>query len=114
MDAHIQAQADGTFAVEAGRSDSITDPRMNSQDRGKYVHAVVDGRNVKSGEEMSIPIPRRDEDVRALLDALEEDKETVENTDIGELEAEIDEAVYEMFELTEEEREVIEDYLEVF
>jgi hypothetical protein len=114
VDAHIQAQADGTFAVEAGRSDSITDPRMNNQDRAKYVHAAVDGRNVKSGEEVSISIPRRDEDVRALLDALEEDKETVENTDIGELEAEIDQAVYEVFELTEEEREVIEDYLEVF
>jgi hypothetical protein len=114
VDAHIQAQADGMFAVEAGRSDSITDPRMNSQDRAKYVHAAVDGRNVKSGEDMSIPIPRRDEDVRALLDALEEDRATVENTDIGELEAEIDQAVYEMFELTEGEREVIEDYLEVF
>jgi hypothetical protein len=75
---------------------------------------MVDGRNVKSGEEMSIPISRRDEDVRALLDVLEEDKETVENTDIGELEAEIDQAVYEMFELTVKEREVIEDYLEVF
>jgi hypothetical protein len=114
VDAHIQAQADGMFAVGAGRSDSIKDPRMDSQDRAKYVHAAVDGRNVKSGEEMSIPIPRRDEDVRALLDALEEDRETVESTDIAELEAEIDQAVYEMFELTEEEREVIEDYLEVF
>jgi len=114
VDAHIQAQADGTFAVEAGRSDSITDPRMDSEDRAKYVHAAVDGRNTKSGEEMSIPIPRRDEDVRALLDALERDKETVEDTDISGLEAEIDEAVYEMFELTEEERGVIEDYLDVF
>ena len=43
-----------------------------------------------------------------------QDKETVENTDIGEVEAEIDQAIYEMFELTEEERDVIEDYFEVF
>jgi len=114
VDAHIQAQGDGTFAVEAGRSDSITDPRMGSEDRAKYVHAAVDGRNAKSGEEMSLPIPRRDEDVRALLDALERDKETVENTDISELEAEIDQAVYEMFGLTGGERDVIEDYLDVF
>jgi len=114
VDSHIQAQADGTFAVEAGRSDSITDPRIGNEDRAKYVHAAVDGRNVKSEEEISIPIPRRDEDVRALLDALERDKETVENTDISELEAEIDQAVYEMFDLTGEEREVVEDYLEVF
>lgn len=35
-------------------------------------------------------------------------------TSIEELEAEIDEAVYDLFELTEEERRVIEEYLEVF
>jgi hypothetical protein len=39
---------------------------------------------------------------------------TVESTDIEELEDEIDEAVYELFDLDEEEQEVIEDYLEVF
>lgn len=114
VNAHIQAQANETFAVEAGRSDSITDPRMNSEDRAKYVHTAVDGRNVKSGEEISIPIPRQDEGVRSLLDALEQDKETVDETDIEGLEAEIDEAVYDLFNLTDEEREVIEDYLEVF
>lgn len=35
-------------------------------------------------------------------------------TDVEELEAEIDEAVYDLFELTEEERDVVEEYLEVF
>jgi DNA-directed RNA polymerase sigma subunit (sigma70/sigma32) len=63
---------------------------------------------------VSIPIPRRDEDVRALLGELEDNQATVEETDIKELEAEIDEVVYDLFELTDEEREVIEDYLEVF
>lgn len=46
--------------------------------------------------------------------ALEADQGTVAETDIEELEADIDAAVYDLFELTEEERKVIEEYLEVF
>lgn len=52
--------------------------------------------------------------VEELLDALEADRERVESTDIAELEAQIDEAVYELFDLDDEEREIIEEYLEIF
>jgi hypothetical protein len=45
------------------------------------------------------------------LDALEADRERVESTDIAALEAQIDEAVYELFDLDDEERAVIEEYL---
>jgi type I restriction-modification system DNA methylase subunit len=114
VNASIEEQDDGGFAVEAGRSDSIRDPRMESAERAQYVHAAVDGRNVKSGKRVSIPIPRRDEDVQELLAQLEGDRETVEETDIEALEAEIDDIVYDLFDLTDEERDVIEDYLEVF
>ncbi|MFB6186756.1 MAG: hypothetical protein ABEI86_07820, partial [Halobacteriaceae archaeon] len=62
----------------------------------------------------SIPIPRREEDVQALLDSVEEDKQRVDETNINELESSIDGAVYDLFDLTEEEVSVIEDYLETF
>ena len=120
VNADIQQNMDGEFVVQAGRTDEINDPAMYSDERAKrklraeYVHAAVDGRNAKRGEEMTIPIPRRDEDVAMLLDELESDQQTVEETSIKALEAEIDEAVYDLFELTEDERAVIEDYLEVF
>lgn len=39
---------------------------------------------------------------------------TVEDTSIPELEAEIDRIVYDLFDLTDDEREVIEEYLDVF
>jgi hypothetical protein len=52
--------------------------------------------------------------VRALSDDLEADRRSVEETDIEALEAEIDAIVYDLFELTEEEQQVIEDFLEVF
>lgn len=120
VNADIQELTDGRFAVTAGRSDEITDPLIDQGDReeqklrAKYVYEAVDGKKVKSGEQTSIPIPQREEGVTALLADLETDKETVEETNINELEAEIDDVVYDLFNLTEDEQEVIEDYLEVF
>jgi predicted DNA binding protein len=120
VNAEVQGDVDGDFTVQAGRSDTITDPAMYSDDRemqkrrAEYVHAAVDGRNVKSGEETTIPIPRSDDGVVELMDRLEADRKEVEQTDIEALEAEIDRAIYDLFELTEDEREVVEDYLDVF
>ena len=45
---------------------------------------------------------------------MDDDRATVAETRIEELEAEIDEAVYDLFELSDEEREVVEAYLNVF
>jgi len=120
VNAEVQEDVEGSFTVQAGRSDTINDPAMYSDDRearkrrAEYVHAAVDGRNVKSGEEMTIPVPRSDDGVVELLDRLEADREEVRQTNIEDLEAEIDDAVYDLFELNENEREVVEDYLEVF
>ncbi|MCF2208108.1 N-6 DNA methylase [Halobacterium salinarum] len=120
VDADVQGDVDGNFTVQAGRSDTISDAAMYSDDRemrkrrAEYVHAAVDGRNVKSGEEMTIPIPRSDDGVVELLGRLEADREEVRQTDIDALEAEIDDAVYDLFDLTDEERAVIERYLDVF
>ena len=120
VNADIQGDVDGDFTVQAGRSDEINDPAMYSDDRdarkrrAEYVHAAVDGRSVKSGEETTIPIPRSDDGVVELLERLEADHAEVKETEIAELEAEIDDAVYDLFDLSAEERAVVEDYLEVF
>jgi hypothetical protein len=120
VSADVQGDIESGFTVQAGRSDTINDPAMYSDDRearkrrAEYVHAAVDGRNVKSGEETTIPIPRSNDGVEELLSQLDDDREEVEETNIEELEADIDEAVYDLFDLSEDEREVVEDYLEVF
>jgi hypothetical protein len=87
---------------------------MESEQRARYVHSSVEGRTVTKGEEVSIPIPRRDPDVAALLEELAADRQTVAETDIEALESEIDAIVYDLFEQPEEERQVLEDFLEVF
>ena len=120
VDATIAETDDGEFTVRAGRSDTITDPALYADDRAarkrraEYVHAAVDGRNVTSGAETTVPIPRSDSGVGELLDRLNADREAVARTDIAALEAEIDAAVYDLFALTDEERAVVEEYLDVF
>lgn len=120
VDATVQEEVDGDVAVRAGRSDTISDPAMYSEDRearrtrAEYVRVAVDGRNVKSGEETTVPIPRNDGGVAALLGHREDDLEAVERTDVEALEAEIDAAVYDLFDLSDGEREVVEAYLDVF
>jgi len=114
VNASIEDTGDGGWAVTAGNTDEITDARMESETRAQYVHAAVDGMNAKSGEEITIPIPRSDTGVESLLQDLVADQKQVESTNIDELEAEIDEAVYDLFNLSEGERAVVEDYIEDF
>ncbi|MBB6090857.1 hypothetical protein HNR49_002243 [Halobacterium salinarum] len=120
VSASVEETGDGRFVVAAGNTDEITDPLLDSGSReenklrAEYVCAAVNGRNMKSGEEMSIQIPVAQNGVKELLKRLENDEQTVASKDISELEAEIDEAVYELFELSEDEKQVVEDFHEVF
>jgi hypothetical protein len=120
VSAEVQVDVDDEFTVQAGRTDTISHPAMYSDDRearkkrAEYVCEAVNGRNAKSGEEMTIPIPKADDGVERLLDRLKSDRQEVEEADIDELEAEIDEAVYDLFDLTSDEREIVEEYLSVF
>ncbi len=120
VNAEVQGDVDGNFTVQAGRSDIINDPAMYADDResrkrrAEYVHAAVDGRNVKSGETTTIPIPRSDSGVETLLEALRSDEATVTETNLEELEEKVNEMIYRMFGITAEEQDVIEEYLETF
>jgi hypothetical protein len=120
VEAEIQGGVDGEFTVQAGRSDVITDPAMYSNDRdqrkrrAKYVREAVNGRKVRSGETTTIPIPRDDEGVDELLGALRSDEVTISETDPAELENEINDIIYDLFDLTPKQQDVIETYLETF
>jgi hypothetical protein len=120
VNASVDETDDGRFVVTAGNTDEITDPLLDSGDReenelrAEYVQTAVDGRNMKKGEEMTIPMPVSIEGVESMVNRLENDRMAVAETDMEELEGEIDEAVYDLFELTDAERQVVENYLKVF
>ena len=91
--------------------------RKPSDDEYQFALGRSDGRTRKGGfsarpAQLLPPLDgrrRREE----LLDRLDADREAVERTDIQALEAEIDRAVYDLFELTDGERGVAEEYLDV-
>lgn len=120
VDADIQSDVDGEFTVQAGRSDVITDPALYAADREErerratYVREAVNGRNVKNGETTTIPIPHGAKGVEMLLKSLRSDEATVAETDPDELEGMVNEVVYDLFSITSEEQDVIEEYLETF
>ncbi|WP_135820790.1 Eco57I restriction-modification methylase domain-containing protein [Halostella litorea] len=120
VDAAVEETDDGRFAVTAGRTDEITAPLLDRGDRderrlrARYVRAAVDGRDVSEGETRTIPIPETRDDVERLLDALAADRRAVKETSVDALEAEIDRLVYDAFDLSEEDRAVVERYLDVF
>jgi len=120
VNAEVQTTEDDEFTVQAGRSDEIRDPAMYASDpderkrRATYVRDAVNGRNVKSGEETTIPIPRSDEGVERLLESLRSDETTVTEGNLDGLEELLNDVVYEMFGITSEEQDVIEKYLEEF
>lgn len=114
VEANIQQLSDGKFAVEAGRTDSIRHPVMDSEVKARYVHEAVNGMDVKKGGETTITIPRTDSGCEELLEALESDREKAAEVSVEELEEQIDEAVYELYGLDEDDIEVIERFLERF
>lgn len=120
VDADVESLEDDRFAVTAGNSDEITDPIMDRGDReermlrAEYIKEAVNGRNMKKGEKQTIPIPQSEEGVRQLMDDLESDKESIETTSVEDIQADIDQTVYDLFDLTDDDQEVIENYLEVF
>jgi len=68
----------------------------------------------EKGKSKIILIPRSDDDVVEILERLGADRTEIEETDIAELGPEIDDAVYDLFDLSAEERAVVEEYLGVF
>jgi len=120
VSAEVQENVDGEFTVQAGRSDEIKDAAMHTTDRDErkrraiYVREAVNGRNVKSGEKTTVPIPRKNRGVKQLLDTLKSDEDIVAETDLQALETTINDMVYEMFGITSDEQDVIEKYLEEF
>ncbi|ELZ40626.1 type i restriction-modification system methyltransferase subunit [Halorubrum saccharovorum DSM 1137] len=120
VESQVEEIENGRYAVTAGRTDEITSALIDKGDenesklRAEYVQSVVNNRHFESGETISIPVPSDGDGVRQLLDALKSDRDTANKKDIPELESELDNEVYRLFEVSEETKDVIESYLEVF
>lgn len=87
---------------------------VDSKLKADYVVAALNGKRAKKDEKLQLLVPKSDTVIEAILKELEEDKATVTSPSVTELEAEINELVYELYGLTEEDIKVIEDFLRRF
>ena len=102
------------ITIDAGRTDSIKSPLINNNMRATYVKESVNGMNVDSGESVSIPIPVSDAEIENALSELDNDEIAYDKEEISNLEDKIDEAVYSLLELDQEEQQTVMDCLDLF
>ena len=114
MEPSIQTTQDGMFEVEVGKrkTDSIL---LDTKEKARFVKKALEGDSASKGDEIEILVPRSNSDVKEILQEYEDDKEKLEEMpSVEELEEDINELVYDLYDLDEEEIEVIEDFLEKF
>ena len=87
---------------------------VESKVKADYVSAALKGKRAKKDEKKQILIPKSDAIVEEILKKLEEDKARIKSPSVAELEEEINELVYELYGLNEEDVKVIEDFLRRF
>ncbi|RKX92531.1 MAG: hypothetical protein DRP84_09855 [Spirochaetes bacterium] len=100
--------------IVLGKKDSIEDIRINSKIKREYVLESLKGKKFSKDQEIKILLPRSDKDMETILKQHKEDKKRLEKIPISELEDEINDLVYELYGLDEEDRKVIEEFLERF
>ena len=120
VDADITHLDDGRLAITAGRTDKITSPLIDSGNkyeklvRAMYIYESVNGKRVKSGDMQTIPIPTRQKDLSKIFGELHSDYSELHSSSIAQLESEIDDLMYEGFNLSDREQTIVEEYIEVF
>ncbi|MCD6331427.1 MAG: hypothetical protein J7L80_04430, partial [Thermoplasmata archaeon] len=85
-----------------------------TKERAEYVAIALKGKKAKKGEKVKILIPKDEENVKEMLEEYRQDKKKLEEMPIAKLEEEINELVYELYGLNEEDKKVIEDFLKKF
>jgi len=87
---------------------------VESKIKADYVFATLKGKSAKKDEKMQILIPKSDAIVEEVLKKMEEDKAKTESPSVAELEEEINELVYKLYGLNENDVKVIDDFLRRF
>ena len=87
---------------------------VDSKVKADYVVSALKDKRAKKDEKLQLLVPKSDAVVETILKKLEEDKTKVKSPSIADLEAEINELVYKLYGLNEEDVQVIEDFLRRF
>lgn len=114
---NIRRQKDlkGNSEIKLGKDDWISSHKIDSEVKQEYVIKAIDGKRFSKEEQIVIPIPRTDEAAEKALQMLEEDKEELETGKTKkELEEELNNSVHSIYGIEDQEKEVVDDFLDRF
>lgn len=104
IQADMQQSSGGSemgYHVELDDGTTITDA-VDTKEKAEYVQAALKARSLEKNQTVSIPVPLSNEIAEAALDELAEDQEKLEETSVEELEQEMDEIVFGLYDIDEE------------
>jgi len=105
----IERNLEGTeFAVIIGKEKPII---VDSEVKAKYIQIALSGKNVKKNDVIRIIIPKSNDIVEEILRRYEKDKKELEREPISKLENEIDQLVYRLYELDDNDIKIIKTFL---
>jgi len=90
---------DVTLVMDDGQSLSES---IDSEVKARYVQKALEDMRLHQNQTVTIPVPLRDEVAQDALDELEEDISARNEGDIDELEQEIDQVVFDLYDLEDE------------
>ena len=103
---------DGGFAVAVGEKEGQIP--VETRARADFLITALTGKKVKKGEKCKVLIPKDEHVIHEILQEYKNDKKQLEEFPISRLELEIDELVYELYGLDDNDRTVIEEFLQKF
>ena len=110
LDPKVEKRIDEGYNVVLGRKEKpIAVERMIEVE---YVLMALNGRKVKRGEKITVLIPKHDRIIEKVLTQYKNDIENIKALPIPRLEKEIDDLVYELYGLSEQDKDAIEKFLE--
>lgn len=101
--------------IENGKKKKEKPLVVDTEEKANFVKLALDGKSVKKGEVIEILVPKSNRVVKNILAEYEHDKkELAKMPSIEELEEKIDQVVYDLYGLNEDDIKVIEEFLEKF
>lgn len=112
LEPEITELVDGGYGIVLGKKEEPIN--VETKERAEYVAIALKGKKAKKVEKIKILIPKDEENVKEILKKYKQDKKKLEEMSIAKLEEEINELVHDLYGLNEEDKKVIEDFLQKF
>lgn len=110
----VEKDLEGENTLIFGKDDYLIDPAIDSEIKLKYAVEALKGKKARKDKEINLKIPRSDVMVDKIFEIYDKDREELGKISIKELEKEIDDRVYQLYGLDEEDIQIIENFLEKF